>query len=85
MTKKARKTATTKSRAVSTSKATRKHAAITIYDGLHILDCHNDIGGKQTRTARHFRVNGFPTLDQPTISPTICDFVSYVDEDNEVA
>ncbi|OQR81002.1 hypothetical protein ACHHYP_16868 [Achlya hypogyna] len=82
MTKKARKNAAPKSRIVSMSKATRKHVAI---DRLHIPDYHHKCGGSQTRTVRHFRANCFSTLYQATISRLICDFVSYVDEDNEVA
>ncbi|OQR81915.1 hypothetical protein ACHHYP_16404 [Achlya hypogyna] len=79
MTKKARKKATPKSRAVSTSKATRKHAAINIYNRLHILDYHHESSGNQTRTARHFRANGFPTLDQATISRMVQDEAKWRD------
>src|SRR5689334_156180 len=39
----------------------------TLYDKLTILDWHNANGKNQTKTAEHFRNNGFPTMKQPLV------------------
>src|SRR5215204_6410936 len=49
----------------------RKNA--TLYDKLTILDWHHKNGGNQSKTARHFKENGFPFISQPRISTWLKD------------
>lgn len=45
----------------------------TLHDRLTILDWHHENGGNQSKTARHFKENGFPFISQSRVSAWLKD------------
>ncbi|OQR87644.1 tigger transposable element-derived protein 6-like [Achlya hypogyna] len=67
------KAKTPKSRAVAKDAPKKRRSSPNVYDRTKILDFYHANGRNQTLTASFFKVNGFPNMNQSTVSRMVHD------------